>query len=442
MQLIERGQTHEFRSEERLHHRGDLDHPRPQGLALQGPADRAPAIPWRARRWWRRGEGHPIACAAPRWAWPSGWAAGPITEPALPRLALSSWTAELGSGARSVRRRVMMTAFRNRTWIEWAVYAACQLRRLGVATTLVYSSSEVRRLYPLARVAGVDQLGFWAGVEEIPDVRLVDLDDWRPRPPRRRPTASFAREYAPTVAAYDLHVEENEEGPLGRCLSARGGARGGDAGRDRAPPSSGSCARTPSRASSATAASSAAAPPPARPRRRAGIEVLTVEGWAWRPGPHDLQPERAGPRVQPRGLAAGAGALGRGPRAGDDRASSASRKGRSGHDEAPPEPAPRAAHGYARRRCPRRWRRSAAVRARRFLLATNVVGDSSTLRRATALPEPARLAAADDRVLPGPSRLEPRRARPSRRGVPEEPRGRREWATSRASWPGTLRTSW
>ena len=57
----------------------------------------------------------------------------PVTEPALPRLALSSWVSALDTGG-EVRRRVMITAFRNRTWIEWAVYAACQLRRLGGAT--------------------------------------------------------------------------------------------------------------------------------------------------------------------------------------------------------------------------------------------------------------------------------------------------------------------
>src|SRR5262249_5840057 len=131
----------------------------------------------------------------------------------LPRLALSSWTAALGESG-DVRRRVMVTALRNRTWIEWAVYATCQLRRLGVATTLVYSSSEVKRLYPLGRIVGPLQLGFWAGVEAIPDVRLVDLDDWRPTPEQAARYRDFARELAPTVAAYDLHVEEHEDGPL------------------------------------------------------------------------------------------------------------------------------------------------------------------------------------------------------------------------------------
>ncbi|HEY6548289.1 MAG TPA: hypothetical protein VI589_10295, partial [Vicinamibacteria bacterium] len=45
----------------------------------------------------------------------------PITEPVLPRLALSSWTASLGAESPPVRRHVLVTALRNRTWIEWAV---------------------------------------------------------------------------------------------------------------------------------------------------------------------------------------------------------------------------------------------------------------------------------------------------------------------------------
>ena len=42
MQLIERGQTPRVPLRGRLHHRGDLHHPHPEGLPLQGPADRGP----------------------------------------------------------------------------------------------------------------------------------------------------------------------------------------------------------------------------------------------------------------------------------------------------------------------------------------------------------------------------------------------------------------
>ena len=207
----------------------------------------------------------------------------PITEPVLPRLALSSWTETLRARSEPVRRHVLMTAFRNRTWIEWAVYATCQLRRLGVATTLVYSGSEVRRVYPWHRVPGASALGFWAGVAEIPDVRLVDFDDWAPSLEERERYSAFARELAPTVAAYDLHVEEDEEGP--RVNAYRRAVRRSEdllsetgAALERIlrenPVSrvicySGLIGRSPALQEAA---------------RRSGVEVLTVEGWAWRPG--------------------------------------------------------------------------------------------------------------------------------------------------------------
>lgn len=205
-----------------------------------------------------------------------------ITEPALPRLALSSWTGSLAD-APPIRRRVVVTAFRNRTWVEWAVYAACQLRRLGVATTLVYSSSDVRRLYPLARVAGVSQLAFWGGVRKIPEMRLVDLDDWLPSSRGADGYSAFAQAFAPTVAAYDLHVEEHEDGPLASAyrravarwqifLAETGAAFERILGENpvaRVVCYSGLIDRSPALCEAA---------------RRAGIEVLTVEGWSWRPG--------------------------------------------------------------------------------------------------------------------------------------------------------------
>jgi hypothetical protein len=207
----------------------------------------------------------------------------PITEPVLPRLALASWTSSLQSRS-EVRRRVMVTAFRNRTWIEWAVYAACQLRRLGVATTLVFSSSEVGRLYPLARLGRVGVLGFWGGVRRIPNLRLVDMDDWLPPAAEEADGyRTFAREFAPTVAAYDLHVEEDEDGPLAgryrratiraeRMLAETGAAFERILAENpvaRVVCYSGLIGRSPALCEAA---------------RRARVETLSVEGWAWRPG--------------------------------------------------------------------------------------------------------------------------------------------------------------
>ena len=130
---------------------------------------------------------------------------------------------------------------------------------------------------------GAASLGFWAGVEEIPDVRLVDLDDWGPSAEESEQYQAFARECAPTVAAYDLHVEENEEGPRAHAyrravLRAEGLLAETGAALERIlrenPVSrlicySGLIGRSPALQEAA---------------RRSGVEVLTVEGWAWRPG--------------------------------------------------------------------------------------------------------------------------------------------------------------
>jgi hypothetical protein len=302
-----------------------------------------------------------------------------ITEPALPRLALSSWTA--GLEASEVRRWAMLTAFRNHTWIEWAVYAACQLRRRGVATTLVYSSSEMKRIYPLLRVAGVDQLGFWGGVEAIPDIRLVDLDHWLPAPGAAEAYRDFAREFAPAVAAYDLHVEENEDGPLGASYR-RSVARAEEmltetgAALERVmrvnPVSrlvcySGLIGRSPAACEAA---------------RRAGIEVLTVEGWAWRPG--HMVCNLGAPALE-YNLQGWRRAMGDWDAAREQATRSLLRfqEGSLGDDEAPPERLHRVQRTATAAPLPPAV---AAFRARpgpSFLLATNVVGDSSTLRRAT-----------------------------------------------------------
>jgi hypothetical protein len=111
----------------------------------------------------------------------------------------------------------------------------------------------------------------------------VDLDDWSPSGGPLDFYAEFAREYAPSVAAYDLHVEEHEDGPLAplyREAVVRAEAMLAQTGAAferllRANPVarlvcySGLIGRSPAFHEAA---------------RRAGIEVLNVEGWTWRPG--------------------------------------------------------------------------------------------------------------------------------------------------------------
>jgi hypothetical protein len=306
------------------------------------------------------------------------WMGGrPITEPTVPRLALTSWTSSLRAVG-GIRRRVLVTAFRNRTWIEWAVYAACQLRRLGVATTLVHSSSEVRRLYPLERVAGAVPLGFWAGVEAIPDIRVVDLDAWRPTAEEAARYRGFAREFAPTVAAYDLHVEEHEEGPLApayRRAVVRAEVMLAETGAGfarvlaenpvaRVVCYSGLIGRSPAICEAA---------------RQAGVEVLTVEGWAWRPGHMICNLNAPALEYNLPGWMRAAGDWDAGREAETARLLRF-QEGALQADEAPP------GNLHAVQRAPATALPPSVARflerpGPRFFLATNVVGDSSILRR-------------------------------------------------------------
>ena len=302
----------------------------------------------------------------------------PITEPALPRLALASWTSALAA-AGPVRHRVMIGAFRNRTWIEWAVYAACQLRRLGVATTLVHSSAEVRRLYPLSCVPGARWLGFWAGVSAIPNLRLVDLDDWLPAATQAGAYADFARDYARSVAAYDLHVEEDEDGPrVGayRRATAQAEVMLAETGAaverilrvnpvSRLVCYSGLIGRSPALHEAA---------------RRAGVEVLTVEGWTWRPGHMICNLDAPALEYNVDGWLRAVGEW------DAAREEGARRFLRFQEGEGPGEAADlarmhRAQRGAAAEPLPPPLEAFRRRHRTTFLLATNVVGDSSLLRR-------------------------------------------------------------
>src|SRR5687767_13505370 len=70
-----------------------------------------------------------------------------IRKPATPRQSLKQWLAQLHN-LPPVRGRVLITALRNHTWIEWAAYCACVIRKLGFESTLVYDSQLCDRLYP------------------------------------------------------------------------------------------------------------------------------------------------------------------------------------------------------------------------------------------------------------------------------------------------------
>src|SRR5262245_8328185 len=93
---------------------------------------------------------------------------------AYPRASLQSWLRELSEEAPATTKgRVAILAMRNKTWIEWAIYTACWMRKLGYAPIVLYSGPDVRRMLDQPGLRNkLTTVGLWKLVAKIPDVEL------------------------------------------------------------------------------------------------------------------------------------------------------------------------------------------------------------------------------------------------------------------------------
>ena len=133
----------------------------------------------------------------------------PLTR--TPRLALEQWKTAIAGVEPGSKGRILIVAFRNRTWIEWAVFAACSIYRLGYRPILVYSSREIARVYRERRLTERMGFSFWEGVKRLSFIDRIDLDRCHAGDGLEAAYAQCASSGAPTVAAYDLGVEEFDD---------------------------------------------------------------------------------------------------------------------------------------------------------------------------------------------------------------------------------------
>lgn len=127
--------------------------------------------------------------------------------PQNPSQAVKQWLAALDSKPLpKIRGRILITMLRNRTWIEWAPYCACVIRRLGFESTLVYDGSLIKRIYSSGSFRG----DFLSLIKKIPGIELVDLNVENNKPLEDNPWFKEAFEWSPTALAYDIHIEEDE----------------------------------------------------------------------------------------------------------------------------------------------------------------------------------------------------------------------------------------
>ncbi len=129
------------------------------------------------------------------------------------RAGLEQWKQALIGVPTPRKGSIMVAGLRNRTWVEWSVFACCYLYRMGYQPALLYSGREVAGIYSSQRFMERAGFSFWKAVQELPQLKLVNLDEHLPSEDEAVPEyADFAQHQAHTIAAYDLKVEEFEGG--------------------------------------------------------------------------------------------------------------------------------------------------------------------------------------------------------------------------------------
>lgn len=200
----------------------------------------------------------------------------PAVQPTA-RLAIERWLRALGPVPPTCGR-ILITALRSRTWVEWAAYAACVLRHRGWASTLLYRSSQVARLY-----AEPAYLNFWTRVRDIPGIELVDLDAL-PAGDIDPAYQALATDLAPACIAYDAHVEEADVVANPATYGPRVAALAAECARAGAALERFLHARPPFHRFLCYSGLIAESPGLLAAARRVGQETFCLEGWSWRPG--------------------------------------------------------------------------------------------------------------------------------------------------------------
>ncbi len=127
-----------------------------------------------------------------------------IKDAITPRQALEQWIKDLKPSP-DVKGRVLITAFRNRTWIEWAIYCAAVIRQMGFESTILFKQDEIRKFYNEP-----SYFNFWEGVKKLPGIELVNIDDL---PFKEEDYNKYINTYDKDLIAalaYDHHLESSD----------------------------------------------------------------------------------------------------------------------------------------------------------------------------------------------------------------------------------------
>lgn len=134
----------------------------------------------------------------------------PVQAIKTSRAALKRWLQELGQPDTPHKGRIMIAAVRNQRWVEWAIFSALYLLRKGYQPIILYSSEEVNLLYKPKYPHEYFGKSFWQIAKTISYLQFVDLDKYEYTGTFPAGYEDFLERAAHTVVAYDLRLEEYE----------------------------------------------------------------------------------------------------------------------------------------------------------------------------------------------------------------------------------------
>lgn len=143
-------------------------------------------------------------------------------KPSTPRLAVEKWMHWFQKNASTlspVRGHVLVLGLRNKSWIGWAFYAACWMRRLGFAPIILFSLRDIHKVYGVPGKQSMKQKflygEIWEQLNRIPDAMSINVDEMpEPSADSLLLFDDYVSRQAYTNGAYELLVEEYEQGPM------------------------------------------------------------------------------------------------------------------------------------------------------------------------------------------------------------------------------------
>ncbi|MFH0887261.1 MAG: hypothetical protein V1843_03745 [bacterium] len=124
------------------------------------------------------------------------------------RWAIEQWKRSLINVSMPTKGKIILSAIRNKRWVEWAVYSACFTLKMGYQPVIIYSGGEFKKIFSPKEKGGKP---FRDLITSIPYLTLIDLDCYLTGSSDSA-YSKFAEGNAHLVAAYDLKVEEYEPG--------------------------------------------------------------------------------------------------------------------------------------------------------------------------------------------------------------------------------------